>query len=73
MDMATIAQLIGSLGFPIVAYFVMMQELSKERESHREEMNELRDVIEKNTNALNNMAEVVNTLTKGAVMRDGKV
>ena len=52
MESETIMQLIGSLGFPIAMCLMIFWYLMKETESHKEEVNMLRDVIQKNTEAL---------------------
>jgi len=52
MESDAIMQLIGSLGFPIAMCLMIFWYLMKETESHKEEVNMLRDVIQKNTEAL---------------------
>jgi len=52
MESEAIIQLIGSLGFPIAMCILIFWYLMKETESHKEEVNMLRDVIAKNTEAL---------------------
>lgn len=52
MESDAIMQLIGSLGFPIAMCLMIFWYLMKETESHKEEVNMLRDVIAKNTEAL---------------------
>ena len=52
MDYTTIMQLIGSLGFPIVACIALFWQLNKANESHKEEMSEMRKSIDNNTQAL---------------------
>lgn len=52
MDVSTIAQLIGTLGFPIVATCALFWWNMKQEERHREEVKQLADAIENNTKAL---------------------
>lgn len=52
MDFQTLAQLIGSLGFPIVACAALFWQMNKTNEAHKEEMNEMRKSIDNNTQAL---------------------
>ena len=52
MESEAIIQLIGSLGFPIAMCILIFWYLMKETEAHKEEVNMLRDVIAKNTEAL---------------------
>ena len=52
MDINTIAQLIGSLGFPIAACIACFSMLNKEREERIAEMKEFTKAIDNNTIAL---------------------
>ena len=52
MDYNTIMQMIGSLGFPIVACAALFWQLNKSNEAHKEEMSEMRKSIDNNTQAL---------------------
>lgn len=52
MEADAVIQLVGSLGFPIAMCILIFWFLMKETESHKEEVNMLRDVIAKNTEAL---------------------
>lgn len=52
MDYQTLMQLIGSLGFPIVACAALFWMLNKINEAHKEEMSEMRKSIDNNTQAL---------------------
>lgn len=53
MDVGTVTQLVGSLGFPIVCCGALFWYLVKEKDAHKEEMEELRKSIEANTTAIN--------------------
>ena len=46
MDINQIVQLIGSLGFPIVACGALFWMLNKQSEMHKEEMNSLKETID---------------------------
>lgn len=52
MDINTIVQLIGSLGFPIAACIACFSMLNKEREERIAEMKEFTRAIDNNTVAL---------------------
>ena len=70
MDISTVSQLIGSLGFPIVAccamgwYCIRSQNQIKEiNDQHREEVNEKHSAdIQKMTEAVNNNTVALQTL-----------
>lgn len=55
MDVTTITQLIGSLGFPIVCCGTLFWYMIKEKDAHKAEMEELRKSVEANTLAINNL------------------
>lgn len=57
MDVGTVTQLIGSLGFPIVCCVALFWYLVKEKDAHKEEMEELRKSVEANTNAINSLCQ----------------
>lgn len=49
MDYTAAAQLIGSLGFPIVACVMLYVRMEKQDENHRQEVSELTKAIQNNT------------------------
>lgn len=57
MDAQTLIQLIGSLGFPIVACVFLYISNTKESTLHKEEVSELKKTIDSNTLALNLILE----------------
>lgn len=57
MDVTTVTQLIGSLGFPIVCCGALFWYLVKEKEAHKEEMEALRKSVEANTTAINSLCQ----------------
>ena len=52
MDVATITQLIGSLGFPVACVIAMFYFWNKEREDHKLEMQKMVEALNNNTLAL---------------------
>lgn len=57
MDVTMVTQLIGSLGFPIVCCGALFWYLVKEKEAHKDEMEELRKSVEANTMAINSLCQ----------------
>lgn len=55
MDVTTITQLIGSLGFPIVCCGALFWVILKEKDAHSNEMEEIRKSVEANTLAINSL------------------
>lgn len=49
MDYTAVMQLIGSLGFPIVACVMLYVRMEKQDENHRAEVSELTKAIQNNT------------------------
>lgn len=52
MDVSTISQLIGSLGFPIACCIYLIYTNNKSAEKHAEEVEKLRETVENNTKAM---------------------
>lgn len=57
MDVNSIIQLVGSLGFPIVACGAMFWRMVKSDEQHKEEMNKMSEALNNNTSALVRLTE----------------
>lgn len=57
MDVSVITQLIGSLGFPIVACAALFYENYKQSERHAEETEKLTDAINNNTIVLQKLVD----------------
>lgn len=57
MDVNTIIQLVGSLGFPIVACGALFWRMIKSDEQHKEEMGKMSDALNNNTAALLKLTE----------------
>lgn len=52
MGVNELIQLIGSLGFPIVACGALFWRMIKSDEQHKEEMNKMSEALNNNTSAL---------------------
>lgn len=57
MDVNTLIQLVGSLGFPIVACGALFWRMVKSDEQHKEEMNKMSEALNNNTTALVKLTE----------------
>lgn len=57
MDVGTVTQVVGSLGFPIVCCGALFWYLVKEKDAHKEEIEELRKSVEANTTAINSLCQ----------------
>lgn len=57
MDVNVLIQLVGSLGFPIVACGALFWRMVKSDEQHKEEMNKMSEALNNNTNALVQLTE----------------
>lgn len=62
MDSNAIIQLIGSLGFPIVACIYMFKLLEKSEESHKTEIDSLKESLNNNTNVLTELKTMFSML-----------
>lgn len=63
MDVNQIIQLVGSLGFPIVACGALFYYLQKEQESHKEEMQQVTDALNRNTEVITELKTIIGMLT----------
>ena len=57
MDVSSIVQIIGSLGFPIAACIAVFWYLMKESENHKAEVNKLSEALQNNTLALTKLCD----------------
>ena len=57
MDVSSIVQVIGSLGFPIAACIAVFWYLMKESENHKAEVNKLSEALQNNTIALTKLCD----------------
>lgn len=59
MDINAILQAISTVGFPICACGALFWMVNKQDESHKEEINSLRAVLEANTQALTELKDML--------------
>lgn len=52
MDLATLSQAIGSIGFPIIMCLLLYDRLNKQSAEHKEEMAKLTESLNNNTMAI---------------------
>lgn len=64
MDITSITQLIGNLGFPIAACIYMAWSNQKTREAHKEEIENLRKVVEQNTITVQRLVDKLDDIGK---------
>lgn len=57
MDVNAIIQLVGSLGFPIVACGALFWRMIKSDEQHKQEMDKISDALNNNTVALTRLTD----------------
>lgn len=62
MELSELGQLIGTLGFPIVACCAVFWYLQKESENHKQEMNSMRDAVNANTSVIAEIKMVMQQL-----------
>ena len=54
-----IVQVVSTVGFPIAMCLIMFWFLNKEQETHKQEMNELKDVIARNNEILASLKQLI--------------
>lgn len=64
MDINAITALIGSVGFPIVMCLLMLKFMKESEDSHKEEINSLKDSYNKNTQVLTELKTMFNDFIK---------
>ena len=57
MDVSSIVQIIGSLGFPIAACIAVFWYLMRESEDHKAEVGKLSEALQNNTLALTKLCD----------------
>ena len=65
MDMNIILQAISTVGFPICACGALFWMVNKQDEQHRREVEQLRQVLEANTQALTELKDMITYLKGG--------
>ena len=64
MDAQGISSMIGSLGFPIVMCIIMIKLIFTMEESHKEEIDALKESLNNNTNVLARLETMLNIYMK---------
>ena len=64
MDTQAITAMIGSLGFPIVMCIIMIKLIFTMEESHKEEIDALKESLNNNTNVLTRLETMLNIYMK---------
>lgn len=62
MELTELVQLIGTLGFPIVACCAVFWYLQKESDNHKQEMTSMRDAINANTSVIAELKMIMQQL-----------
>lgn len=60
MEIGTIAQLVSSLGFPIVVAGAMFWKMNKQDDDHKEEIGKITEALNNNTIALTKLLDKLN-------------
>lgn len=64
MDMNSIIQLIGTLGFPIFCCMYMAWYINKVQEHHNKEISKLMEIVNNNTLAITKLTDKIENLEK---------
>lgn len=64
MDVNTLTQVVGSLGFPIAACCILFYYLNEERKSHKEEMASVTKSLNDNTQIMIQLKEMIQTILR---------
>lgn len=70
MDAEAIIQAVSTLGFPIVMCAALLYYLNLERVSHKEEMESMKDALDRNTVIMTELKEMLTVIT-GIQSRNG--
>lgn len=70
MDAQVIIQAVSTLGFPIVMCAALLYYLNLERESHKEEMESMKEALDRNTVIMTELKEMLSVIT-GIQSRNG--
>lgn len=63
MEPDAIIQAVSTLGFPIVMCAALLYYLNQERVSHKDEMNSMRDALDRNTTIMTELKEMLSVIT----------
>lgn len=66
MDVSAVTQLISNVGFPVACTIALFYFWNKERESHKEEMNTLKDAINNNTQVMQRVVDKLGGVDNGS-------
>ena len=61
----TIVNLISNVGFPIVVSFALFQQINKTNEMYLSVIRDFRNVLENNTQSLNELARAIDRMEGG--------
>lgn len=61
----TLINLISNVGFPIVVSFALFQQINKTNEMYLSVIRDFRNVLENNTQSLNDLARAIDRLEGG--------
>lgn len=64
MDLSQLTPIISSLGFPIAACIALFYYLNKERESHKEEIDSLKNCINENNTVLTALKTLLESIER---------
>lgn len=64
MDTQAITSLIGSVGFPIVMCLIMVKVMMQMEESHKTEIDSLKESLNNNTNVLTKLETMLSMLAR---------
>ena len=70
MDVNSIVQLVGSLGFPIVACSALFWRMIKSDEQHKQEMDTLSNALNNNTIALTKLTDKMEKGDRNDIVSD---
>ena len=59
MDYQTIVQIISNNGFPIIMCLLLYRQMLASEEAHKQEIEELKESINANTNAMNVLLQTI--------------
>lgn len=62
MDPEVIANIVGSLGFPVVACGALFWFINKQEEHNKSEISAMRDAIVENTSVMTGLKELIQVL-----------
>ena len=65
MDITDITSFISSVGFPIVACIIMWKTMQETTAAHKQEVDGLRDALERNTTILTELKTMLQMIVKG--------